>query len=189
MPASAGPSEGHENGNGRPLGPQVLPGVASLREYRGAWLRADVVAGVTVAAYLVPQCMAYAEVAGLRPVVGLWAAILPMAAYALLGSSPQLSVGPESTTAVMVATAVAPLAAAAAARYAAQAAAAARAPRGVGRLGGPGRPPPARGAPPPVPPPGGGPPPWPPVSSACWRTPSVSGSSRTSCPDPPSWAT
>ena len=110
MPASAGPSEGHENGNGRPLGPQVLPGVASLREYRGAWLRADVVAGVTVAAYLVPQCMAYAEVAGLRPVVGLWAAILPMAAYALLGSSPQLSVGPESTTAVMVATAVAPLA-------------------------------------------------------------------------------
>lgn len=125
MPASAGPSEGHENGNGRPLGPQVLPGVASLREYRGAWLRADVVAGVTVAAYLVPQCMAYAEVAGLRPVVGLWAAILPMAAYALLGSSPQLSVGPESTTAVMVATAVAPLAAGAPARYAALAAAAA----------------------------------------------------------------
>ncbi len=125
MPASAGPSEGHENGNGRPLGPQVLPGVASLREYRGAWLRADVVAGVTVAAYLVPQCMAYAEVAGLRPVVGLWAAILPMAAYALLGSSPQLSVGPESTTAVMVATAVAPLAAGDPARYAALAAAAA----------------------------------------------------------------
>ena len=125
MPASAGPSEGHENGNGRPLGPQVLPGVASLREYRGAWLRADVVAGVTVAAYLVPQCMAYAEVAGLRPVVGLWAAILPMAAYALLGSSPQLSVGPESTTAVMVATAVAPLAAGDPALLAALAAAAA----------------------------------------------------------------
>ena len=125
MPASAGPSEGHENGNGRPLGPQVLPGVASLREYRGAWLRADVVAGVTVAAYLVPQCMAYAEVAGLRPVVGLWPAILPLAAYAPLGSAPQLAVAREPTTAVMVATAVAPLAAGDPARYAALAAAAA----------------------------------------------------------------
>ena len=172
MPASAGPSEGHENGNGRPLGPQVLPGVASLREYRGAWLRADVVAGVTVAAYLVPQCMAYAEVAGLRPVVGLWAAILPMAAYALLGSSPQLSVGPESTTAVMVAPAVAPLAAGAPPPPPPPAAAPPRGPRGGGRAGGarPGggagpprgggggraRPPPRPPAPPPRAPPGGG---------------------------------
>ena len=48
-------------------------GIAALRHYQVAWLRPDVLAGVTVAAYLVPQVMAYAEVAGLPPVVGLWA--------------------------------------------------------------------------------------------------------------------
>ncbi len=86
-------------------------------------MRGDVVAGVTVAAYLVPQVMAYATVAGLPPVVGLWAALVPLAVYAVLGSSRQLSVGPESTTALMTATALAPLAAGDAGRYAALAAA------------------------------------------------------------------
>ena len=52
-------------------------------------------AGVTVAAYLVPQVMAYAEVAGLPPIAGLWAAVGPLVAYAFLGSSRQLSVGPS----------------------------------------------------------------------------------------------
>ena len=80
-------------------------------------------AGVTVAAYLVPQVMAYAEVAGLPPVVGLWAISGPLLVYAVLGSSRQLSVGPESTTALMTAVAVAPLAAGDPARYAALAAA------------------------------------------------------------------
>ena len=89
------------------------------------WLRGDVLAGVTVAAYLVPQVMAYATVAGLAPVVGLWAALVPLAVYAVLGSSRQLSVGPESTTALMTATALAPLAAGDPGRYAALAAAAA----------------------------------------------------------------
>ena len=77
---------------------------------------------MTVAAYLVPQCMAYAEVAGLPAVVGLWAVLLPMAAYALVGSSRQLSVGPETTTAVMAASVVAPLASGDPVRYAALAA-------------------------------------------------------------------
>jgi hypothetical protein len=54
-------------------------------------------AGFTVAAYLVPQVMAYAEVAGLPPVTGLWAVMGPLFAYAVLGLSRQLSVGPEST--------------------------------------------------------------------------------------------
>lgn len=89
-----------------------------LRDYRRAWLRLDVLAGVTVAAYLVPQCMAYADLAGLPPVVGLWAVLGPLVAYAALGSSSRLSVGPESTTAIMAATAVAPLAAGDPARYA-----------------------------------------------------------------------
>lgn len=82
-------------------------------------------AGLTVAAYLVPQVMAYATLAGLPPVVGLWAALAPLAVYAVLGSSRQLSVGPESTTSLMTATALAPLAAGDSARYAVLAAAAA----------------------------------------------------------------
>jgi sulfate permease, SulP family len=103
----------------------ILPGLAQFRGYQRDWLRGDLVAGVTVAAYLVPQVMAYATVAGLPPVVGLWAALVPMAVYAVLGSSRQLSVGPESTTALMTATALAPLAAGDAGRYAILAAAAA----------------------------------------------------------------
>ena len=81
------------------------------------------VAGVTVAAYLVPQVMAYAEVAGLPAVTGLWAVLGAMTVYAFLGSSRQLSVGPESTTALMTATAIGPLAGGDPARYAALAAA------------------------------------------------------------------
>ena len=101
----------------------LAPGLARLRHYERGWLRGDLVAGVTVAAYLIPQVIAYAEVAGLPPVAGLWAVIGPMIVYALLGSSPQLSVGPESTTALMTATAIAPLAAGDSSRYAALAAA------------------------------------------------------------------
>lgn len=100
-----------------------LPGLARLRHYRRSWLRYDVLAGVTVAAYLVPQVMAYAEVAGLPPVVGLWAIVGPLLVYAVLGSSRQLSVGPESTTALMTAAAVGSVATGDPARYAALAAA------------------------------------------------------------------
>ena len=77
-----------------------------LRGYQRGWLRGDLLAGVTVAAYLVPQVMAYAEVAGLPPIAGLWAAVAPLVVYAFLGSSRQLSVGPESSTALMTAAAV-----------------------------------------------------------------------------------
>jgi sulfate permease, SulP family len=103
--------------------PTVTPGLNQLRSYRRSWLRADLLAGVTVAAYLIPQVMAYAEVAGLPPVVGLWAIIGPLLVYAVLGSSRQLSVGPESTTALMTASVVAPLAVGDPARYAVLAAA------------------------------------------------------------------
>ncbi|WP_104479044.1 sulfate permease [Actinokineospora auranticolor] len=85
-------------------------GFAVLRRYERPWLRGDVVAGVTVAAFLVPQVMAYAEVAGVAPVAGLWAAVGALAVYALVGTSRQISVGPESSTALMTAVAVAPLA-------------------------------------------------------------------------------
>ena len=106
----------------RARGP-LLPGLVMLRSYQRSWLRADVLAGVTVAAYLIPQVMAYAEgVAGVPAVVGLWAIMGPLAVYALLGSSRQLSVGPESTTALMTAVAVAPIALGDGGRYAALAA-------------------------------------------------------------------
>jgi SulP family sulfate permease len=102
---------------------RLLPGLTTLRHYRRGWLRGDVLAGITVAAYLVPQVMAYAGIAGLPPEVGLWAIMAPLAVYAFAGSSKQLSVGPESTTALLTATAVAPLALGDSGRYAALAAA------------------------------------------------------------------
>lgn len=95
-----------------------LPGLKRLRSYRPAWLRGDIIAGITVAAYLVPQCLAYAELAGVQPIAGLWAILPPLLIYALLGSSPQLSVGPESTTAVMTAAAIMPLVAGDSSNYA-----------------------------------------------------------------------
>ncbi|HSK27076.1 MAG TPA: sulfate permease [Jiangellales bacterium] len=110
-----------EEGDGRLA--RLAPGLARILRYERSWLRGDLVAGVTVAAYLVPQVMAYAEVAGLPAVAGLWAVVGAMCVYALLGSSRQLSVGPESTTALMTAVAIGPLAGGDPARYAVLAAA------------------------------------------------------------------
>ena len=96
----------------------MIPGLITRRGYRRSWLRGDLVAGVTVAAYLVPQVMAYATVAGLPPVTGLWAVLPAMVVYAVLGSSSSLSMGPEATTALMTAVAIGPLAAGHPVRYA-----------------------------------------------------------------------
>ena len=89
----------------------VVAGLAQLRGYQRSWLRADVLAGITVMAYLVPQCLAYAGVAGSPPLSSLWVAVVAMVLYALLGTSRQLSVGPEAGVSVMIAAAVGPLAA------------------------------------------------------------------------------
>jgi high affinity sulfate transporter 1 len=89
-----------------------------LRGYRRSWLRGDLIAGVTVAAYLIPQVMAYATVAGVPAVAGLWAALPALVIYAVLGSSSSLSMGPEATTALMTAIAIGPLASGDPARYA-----------------------------------------------------------------------
>lgn len=88
----------------------LMPGLRTPSAHRRDWFRGDLVAGLTVAAYLVPQVMAYAGVAGLPPVTGLWAILPALALYALFGYSRLLSVGPESTTALMTATVVGPLA-------------------------------------------------------------------------------
>ncbi len=98
-------------------GRRSVSGLAQLEGYTSAWLRADVMAGLAVTAYLVPQCLAYASLAGSPPLAALWVAVVGMLAYAVLGSSRLLSVGPESGTAVMVAAAVAPLAAGDAGRW------------------------------------------------------------------------
>ncbi|MFE6508768.1 SulP family inorganic anion transporter [Nocardioides sp. NPDC057767] len=83
---------------------QVLPPWS--RGYQRGWLWPDLLAGVTITAYLVPQVMAYAELAGLPPETGLWACVGAMLVYGLLGTSRLLSVGPESTTALMTAAAI-----------------------------------------------------------------------------------
>jgi high affinity sulfate transporter 1 len=102
---------------------RFVPGVVTLGHYERPWLRGDLLAGVTVAAYLVPQVLAYAGLAGLPPVAGLWAAVPALVAYALLGTSRLLSAGPESTTALMTAVVIGPMAAGDPGRYAVLAAA------------------------------------------------------------------
>jgi high affinity sulfate transporter 1 len=94
-----------------------VPGVEQFRGYERGWLRGDVIAGLTVTAYLVPQVMAYSTLAGLPAVTGLWAAIVALTVYVLIGSSRQLSMGPESTTALMTAAVLAPLAVGDSVRY------------------------------------------------------------------------
>ncbi|WP_232662091.1 SulP family inorganic anion transporter [Pseudonocardia sp. TRM90224] len=96
---------------------RVAPGIGVLRRYDRSWLTGDLLGGVAVAAYLVPQVMAYAEIAGVPAAAGLAAICASLLVYAVIGSSRQLSVGPESTTALMTAVAVAPLAAGDPARY------------------------------------------------------------------------
>ncbi|MBG4964949.1 SulP family inorganic anion transporter [Pseudomonas aeruginosa] len=88
-----------------------VPGLDSLLHYRRAWFRPDVQAGLSVAAIQIPTAIAYAQIAGFPPQVGLYACILPMLIYALIGSSRQLMGGPDAATAAMVAAAITPLAA------------------------------------------------------------------------------
>ncbi len=120
------PAVGHHRSlstRSRPTLATTFPGLVTRGHYERGWLRGDLLAGVTVAAYLVPQVMAYAQIAGLPPATGLVAIVGPTLVYAVLGSSRQLSVGPESTTALMTATAVAAVGVTGADAYAALAAA------------------------------------------------------------------
>ena len=80
-----------------------VPPARWLAEYRVAWLRGDVVAGVTLAAYAIPVSLAYAGLAGLPPQVGVYGYLLGGLGYALLGSSRQLAIGPTSAISLMVA--------------------------------------------------------------------------------------
>jgi SulP family sulfate permease len=81
-----------------------------LPGYRRADLRGDLIAGLTGAAVLVPQSMAYAQIAHLPPVVGLYASVVPLVVYAVLGRVPQLGVGPLASISILSAVGVAKLA-------------------------------------------------------------------------------
>ncbi|MEE2056764.1 SulP family inorganic anion transporter [Rhodococcus artemisiae] len=86
------------------------PLFGSLQGYRRSWIRPDVIAGLTVWAVLVPEALAYATIAGVPPVVGLYAAIPSLILYAAAGSSRHLVVGPMSATAALSAAIIAPIA-------------------------------------------------------------------------------
>jgi high affinity sulfate transporter 1 len=86
------------------------PGLLALSGYRPAWLPKDVAAGLSVAAIALPVGIAYADLAGVPPVVGMYSAIFPLFAYALFGSSRQLMTGPDAATCILVAATLAPLA-------------------------------------------------------------------------------
>jgi MFS superfamily sulfate permease-like transporter len=75
--------------------------VAVLRHYERSWLRPDLIAGLTVGAMLIPQSMAYAELAGLAPQFGFYAVIGALVVYVLVGTSRHLGVGPEPGTATL----------------------------------------------------------------------------------------
>lgn len=87
-----------------------LPGIATARDYRREWLRRDITAGLVLTALLIPAGMGYAEAAGLPAYAGLYATIVPLLAYALVGPSKILVLGPDSSLAPLIAAAVVPLA-------------------------------------------------------------------------------
>ncbi|TNH43113.1 SulP family inorganic anion transporter [Photorhabdus luminescens] len=86
-----------------------MPGLGNFSHYRKEWLSHDLRAGLSVAAVALPVAIAYAELMGISAIIGLYACILPMFAYALFGTSKQLIVGPDAATCAVIAAAVAPL--------------------------------------------------------------------------------
>jgi len=102
-----------------------LPGLRLFRDYRREWLLTDLIAGVTVCLVSIPSVIADAQLMGLPPQHGLYAALVPLLVYPFFGSSRHVTVGPDITTSLLVATAIAPLALGNPARAAVLAAAAA----------------------------------------------------------------
>ena len=89
---------------------RIFPPLSWLRHYESAWLPADAVAGVTLAAYAIPVSLAYATLAGLPPHYGIYCYLVGGLGYALFGTSRQLAVGPTSAIAMLVGTTVAGMA-------------------------------------------------------------------------------
>jgi high affinity sulfate transporter 1 len=89
---------------------RFAPGLAALLSYDRSHFQFDLIAGLSVAAVAVPVGVAYAQLAGFSPVVGLYSSILPLLVYAVFGTSRQLIVGPDAATCALVAASLAPLA-------------------------------------------------------------------------------
>jgi high affinity sulfate transporter 1 len=88
-----------------------VPGIRAIRTYQRPWLSRDLVAAVVLAALLIPQGMAYAELAGLPAVTGLYTTVVCMVAYATFGPSPYLVLGPDSSLGPIIAAIILPMAA------------------------------------------------------------------------------
>src|SRR3954469_9769970 len=88
---------------------RAIPGLRMVSMYRAAWLPRDVVAGLVLTALLVPQGMAYAELAGLPAITGLYTSILCLIGYAIFGPSRILVLGPASALRPMLAATIPPL--------------------------------------------------------------------------------
>ena len=100
-------SHGHQR---KALLCHLAPGLGQLADYHGDWLRHDLVAGVSVAAVALPTAIAYAEIIGLDPVVGLYTAIPALLAYGIFGTSRHLIVNPDAATCATIAAVLTPLA-------------------------------------------------------------------------------
>ena len=90
---------------------RIAPGLRQLAAYHREWLRHDLIAGVSVAAVALPTAIAYAQIIGLDPFIGLYAAIPALLAYAIFGTSRHLIVNPDAATCAMIGATLAPLAA------------------------------------------------------------------------------
>ena len=89
--------------------PRSLPGVRALASYQRSWLRSDVIAGIVLSTLLVPQGMAYAGLAGLPAITGLYTSILCLLGYAVFGPSRILVLGPDSSLGPMIAATILPI--------------------------------------------------------------------------------
>src|SRR3954464_11549080 len=87
----------------------ALPGLRQFASYRASWLRQDIVAGVVLTTLLVPQGMAYAQLAGLPAITGLYTSVLCLLGYALFGPSRILVLGPDSSLGPMIAATIIPI--------------------------------------------------------------------------------
>ena len=84
----------------------LIPILDWLPNYKKSWLKGDLSAGLTVGVMLIPQGMAYASIVGVPPVYGLYASIIPLLIYAILGTSHHLAVGPVAMVSLLTATAI-----------------------------------------------------------------------------------
>ena len=108
--APAGPARDRHRGRAA-LG-RLVPGLELIATYRRQWLAKDIVAGIVLTTVLVPQGMAYAELAGLPPITGLYTSIMCLLGYAVFGPSRILVLGPDSSLGPMIAATILPLIAA-----------------------------------------------------------------------------